>query len=194
MSRNGLIDGLTATLHNLFSLGNKLGCPHTGVQACPSCIEGAAFKCSEEFFRRVLKDNESSEEQCTFSPSPTQTIFSENELKTEDSKILELDVSPSNNATIVDNGLPPQPKKWHRRTFTKEVPPAFALCMRGSLCNLCGHPFKGINCADKLVRHVTEVHKKYATTRYLEKVRRQNTVEAIIGKGMWYCDCSMCAR
>lgn len=83
-------------------------------------------------------------------------------------------------------------RRRHYYELTKNVPAAIAFCRRGVRCKICFYLFKGPTCVDRLVEHTKVKHPLRASSKHLEQLRENNSVEKIVGDGMRMCRCEMC--
>ncbi|KAJ1524663.1 hypothetical protein ONE63_011146 [Megalurothrips usitatus] len=75
---------------------------------------------------------------------------------------------------------------------TKDVPPHILYSLRGVRCKLCWLLIKGTKAVQRLLKHTKEVHPHKATDSFLNKLRRDNAFDKVIGNGIRYCTCPYC--
>lgn len=91
-----------------------------------------------------------------------------------------------------DSGISVHPCRDHKIRLTKDVPPAYAYWFRGVRCPICRFGFRGQSCISEVEEHVSTAHKGRSSPKVMEKLRRECTLEKVIGPGIRYCGCQSC--
>lgn len=156
-----------------------------------SCIHSVASGCAQHLLQKRGTDFNVECFEC--GPSDVMTASSLQDAVLDDVKPVDLmTTTTSRSVKKVSSPCRRRNIKRHDPKVTKNVPPEYALCTRGCHCKLCFALFKSRDCQARLIRHVKQAHPKRATPDYLRKVAADFTLDKIIGKGMYYCDCTIC--
>ncbi|KAK3925271.1 Phosphoprotein [Frankliniella fusca] len=91
-----------------------------------------------------------------------------------------------------DSGISVRSSRMHKIRLTKDVPPAYAYWFRGVRCPICRYCFRGQSCVSQVVEHVSTEHKDESSPQVMESLRRDCTLEKVIGPGIRYCGCQSC--
>ncbi|KAK3907524.1 tRNA-specific 2-thiouridylase [Frankliniella fusca] len=133
-------------------------------------------------------NNECSSSSLPLEGTPSEMVEETVKLEVNEDSVMEEDtkiVADDDNLRRVGRA---SPHRRHCYYLSKNVPPTYALCMRGVKCKVCGNIFKGMTCVEDLSNHIKKVHRKIATASFLKKIRDENTVENIIGSDQWHDD------
>ncbi|KAK3908535.1 NADH-ubiquinone oxidoreductase chain 5 [Frankliniella fusca] len=190
-SKDSLSDVLCKLISSVILQRGTLSCNHSTNKSCSACIEGIAQECSQ-LISSCMSYGSPSFVLPPRIPSALSEAPSQCQAASYDITITDHDLKPDSPTSKFVDSCRLGKRKAHCPTFSKNVPPEYALRMRGCECPLCGDLFKGIECSAVLIKHVKERHRKFATAKYLRKVSEAVTADRIIGEGMWYCLCQRC--